>query len=80
MKQQNIALLDGFWDRLEEEIRKQNISKAQLAERCRIDRKSLYESPRSHHYICLPYLARLCAELHISADYLLFGEEGGKAV
>lgn len=77
MNMQNTALLDGFWDRIDEEIHKQNISKAQLAERCRFERKSLYESPQSHRYMCLPYFARLCAELHVSADYLLFGE-GGK--
>lgn len=80
MKQQNIALLGGFWDRLDEEISKQNINKMQLAERCGFERKMLYNPKRSNRYIILPYFARLCSALNVSADYLLFGEEGGKAV
>ena len=61
----------GFWDRLEEEIYKKGISKAELAKRCRFERKVLYEK-RSMY---LPYFARVCAELHVSADYILFGEK-----
>ena len=77
MKQQNIALLDGFWDRLDEEISKQNISKMQLSERCGFGRKTLYNPKRSKRYIRLVYFARICSALRVSADYLLFGEERG---
>ena len=77
MKQQNVALLDGFWDRLDEEISKQNISKMQLAERCGIDKKMLYNPKRSKRYIRLVYFTRICSVLGVSADYLLFGEERG---
>lgn len=42
MDTQNVALLDGFWDRLDEEISKRNINKKQLSRMCGIDRKILY--------------------------------------
>lgn len=73
MRTQNIALLDGFWDRLDEEIQKQNINKMQLAERCGFERKILYNPKRSNRYIRLVYFARICSALGVSADYLLFG-------
>ena len=73
MKTQNIALLDGFWDRLDEEIQKHGMSKTQLAERCGFNRRIL-SKPKSNSYIILPYFARLCSILNVSADYLMFGE------
>lgn len=73
MKRQNIALLDGFWDRLDEEIQKHGMSKTQLAERCGFNRRIL-SKPKNNSYIILPYFARLCSTLNVSADYLLFGE------
>ena len=76
MMQQNITPIDGFWDRLDEEIRKQNKNKKQVAEKCRFDRKILYRPKQTNRYIRVVYFARLCAELNVSADYLLFGEEG----
>lgn len=79
MKQQNIALLDGFWDRLDDTIYGKNRNKKGLAEQCGFDRKILNKR-NNNSYIILPYLARLCSALNVSADYLLFGEEGGKAV
>ena len=60
----------GFHDRVNAEIKKQNITKAELAKRCRFDRKNFYSEN-----LTLAYFARLCAELHVSADYLLFGKE-----
>ncbi len=70
-KRDNI-LIKEFWDRIENEIRRQNITKKQLAKRCRFDRKIL-----SGHktYMRTAYFARLCAELYVSADHLLLGEE-----
>lgn len=73
MKTQNIPLLDGFWDRLDEEIKKHGMSKTQLAERCGFNRRILTKR-KSSSYIILPYFARLCSALNVSADYLLFGE------
>ena len=60
----------GLWDRVEEAIGKENISKAELARRCGFDRKILHGQTNMY----LPYFARMCAELHVSADYLLFGK------
>lgn len=74
MKTQNITLLDGFWDRLDEEISKSGLNKKQLSQMCGIDRKTLYNPKRSNRYIRIVYLARICSVLKVSADYLLFGE------
>lgn len=74
MKQQDIALLDGFWDRLDEEISRRNLNKKLLSQMCGIDRKILYNPKRSDRYIRLVYFARICSALRVSADYLLFGE------
>ncbi len=74
MKQQNIALLDGFWDRLDEEIRKRGLDKKRLSQMCGINRKVLYNPNRRKRYINLVYFARICSALRVSADYLLFGE------
>ena len=74
MKQQNIALLDGFWDRLEETISKRDLNKNKLSQMCGINRKVLYNTNRRKRYINLVYFARICSALRVSADYLLFGE------
>jgi hypothetical protein len=60
----------GFWDRLESEIYKQNRSKAEIARKCHFDRKILSYCGN----MSLPYFARICKELNVSADYLLFGK------
>jgi len=73
MKQQNISLMEGFWDRLDETIYKQNRTKIALAKQCGFNRKTLYRR-KNNSYIILPYFARLCSALNVSADYLLFGE------
>lgn len=75
MKQENIALLSGFWDRVNDEIRKQHESKKLIAEKCGFNRKILDTPKRNNRYIRVVYFTRLCAELKVSADYLLFGEE-----
>lgn len=74
MKTQNAALLDGFWDRLDEEISKCSLNKQQISQICGINRKTLYNPKRSNRYIRLVYFARICSVLKVSADYLLFGE------
>lgn len=72
--QQDITLLDGFWDRVDEEIHKQNKSKKLVAEKCRFERRTLNRPKQNNRYIRIVYFARLCAELNVSADYLLFGK------
>ena len=74
MKQQNIALLDGFWDRLDEEIRRRGLDKKRLSQMCGFGRKALYNPKRNCRYIRLVYFMRICSALRVSADYLLFGE------
>ena len=74
MEQQNIAMLDGFWDRLDEEIRKRGLDKKRLSKMCGISRKTLYNPKRDSRYIRLVYFMRICSALRVSADYLLFGE------
>ena len=68
-------LMDDVWDRIEEEICRQNRSKLSISKQCGFDRKILYRN--SHRSIHLPYFARLCIVLNVSADYLLFGEKKG---
>jgi transcriptional regulator with XRE-family HTH domain len=74
MKQENITLLDGFWDRLDEEIQRHGMSKVQLAEKCGFERKMLYNPKHNGRYIRIVYFARICSALRVSADYLLFGK------
>ncbi len=76
MKQENIALLSGFWDRVNNEINKQHKSKKLIAEKCKFNRRILNTPKQNDRYIRIVYFARLCTELNVSADYLLFGEEG----
>lgn len=72
MKTQSVALLDGFWDRLDKAICDKNRTKTDISRQCGFNRKILYKHENS--YIILPYFARLCSALGVSADYLLFGE------
>ena len=71
-QKQDSILIEEFWNRIDIEIKRQNISKMQLAKRCRFDRKTLYNY---QNYMSTPYFSRLCAELHVSADNILFGDE-----
>lgn len=64
-------MVDDVWDRIDEEIRRQNLNKKELAKRCEFDRKNLF----GHRNMRILYFARLCKELNISADYLLFGND-----
>lgn len=61
----------GFWDRIDKEIYQQNRTKTDIADQCGFDRKIL----SSNGNLSLPYFARLCSVLNVSADYLLFGKE-----
>lgn len=74
MKTQNITLLDGFWDRLDEIIYSRKRTKKDVAKQCGFSRRILSKRKDSNSYMILPYLARICSALNVSADYLLFGE------
>lgn len=73
--QQDITLLDGFWDRVDDEMHRQNKSKRLVAERCRFERKTLYRSKQNNRYIRVVYFARLCVELNVSADIYCLEKE-----
>jgi len=62
--------VNGLWERINDEIRRQNRTKKDIAERCGFDRKALF----GYGNISLPNLAKLCKELDVSADYILFGK------
>lgn len=74
MGRPSYIFVEGFWERLEDEIYKQNRTKKDIAKQCGFDRKTLMRHS-AHDNICLPYFARLCSVLHVSADYLLFGKK-----
>lgn len=61
--------INGLWERINDEIWKQNKTKTGIAKRCGFERKVL----NGDSNISLPNLAKLCEELNVSADYLLFG-------
>lgn len=66
MARESHLWINGLWDRIDDEIYKQHKTKAQVAKSCRFDRRTLY----GEYNMSLPYFARLCAELGVSADYL----------
>ena len=72
MGRQSHIYIEGLWDRIDGEIHRQNRTKAGLARQCGFDRKILMRDTSSGT-ISLPYFARLCSALNVSADYLLFG-------
>lgn len=74
MARQSYLFVEGFWKRLDNGIYKQNRApKKDVAKQCGFDRKVLIRT--DHNNIYLPYFARLCNVLHVSADYLLVGKE-----
>lgn len=73
MARPSYIFVEGFWERLDDEIYKQNRTKVDLAKQCGFDRKILIRNS-GHDNICLPYFARICSALNVSADYLLFGK------
>ena len=60
----------GFWERINDEIYRQNRTKLEIAKQCGFDRKIL----SSYSNLSIVNLARLCSALNVSADYLLFGK------
>lgn len=61
--------LSDVWNRINSVISEQGTNKAEIAEKCGFNRKTLY----SYRNLTLTYFARLCEELNISADFFLFG-------
>ena len=67
----DILNLNGFWDRVDDEIRQQNKTKHEVAEKCGFEANALIE----HRNMPISYLKQLCEVLNISADYLLYGND-----
>lgn len=63
--------INGLWDRINNEIYRQNKTKKGIAERCGFERRNMY----GYNNLALPNFALLCKELNVSADYLLFGKK-----
>ena len=63
--------INGLWDRINDEIYRQDKTKKDVAEKCGFSRAVLFE----YNNLSLPAFALLCKELNVSADYLLFGKK-----
>lgn len=61
--------LVNVWGRINSVIAEEGTNKKAVAEKCGFDRKSLFR----YGNLTLTYFARLCEELNVSADFLLFG-------
>lgn len=71
MARPSYIFVEGFWERIDEEIYNQDRTKKDIAKQCGFDRKLL----SSYSNLSLPYFARLCSVLNVSAYYLLFGKK-----
>ena len=63
--------LHDFWERVDETIYSLGRNKKEVAQKCGFDRKNLID----RRNISTFFLAKLCKELNVSADYLLFGND-----
>lgn len=65
--------LEGFADRLRDEMYDKNITQVELSERIGMERKSIGKYVNGESTPNCLFLARICKYLDVSADYLLFG-------
>lgn len=63
--------ISDFWWRVERQLYIQNRTKKEVAIKCGFDRKNLIEKRN----LSTSFLIKLCQELNVSADYLLFGKD-----
>ena len=63
--------IKGLWDRINDEIYRQNKIKKDIAEKCGFNRQDMF----GYCNLTLPHFALLCKELNVSADYLLFDKK-----
>lgn len=63
--------INGLWDRINDEIYRQNKTKKDVAKRCGFERRIMF----GYNNLAIPNFALLCKELNVSADYLLFGKK-----
>ena len=65
----------GFADRLRKVMDEHNVSAIKLGKMIGVRRTTVYEWLWGNVMPNSLYLARICANLKVSADYLLFGED-----
>lgn len=58
--------IEGFHERLDTACKSTGLSKAEIARRCKFDRKTLY--PPAHVMMSPVYIARFCAVTHTDAN------------
>lgn len=63
--------ISDFWWRVERQLYIQNRTKLEVASKCGFDRKILIEKRN----LSTSFMRKLCQELNVSADYLLFGKD-----
>lgn len=63
--------INGLWDRINDEIYRQDKTKKDVALKCGVSRKVFF----NYNNPSIPTFALLCKELNVSADYLLFGQK-----
>lgn len=68
---EDIKILEDIWNRINEEIRAKGITKRELAKRCDFDRKNLF----GNRSMGILYFLKLCKELEVSTDYILYGND-----
>lgn len=64
-------ILDEIWNRIDEEIKSKGITKKELAKRCGFERKSLF----SRRSMGILNFMKICKELDVSTDYILYGND-----
>ena len=69
--EQDRTWMRHMWYRINDTIREQKKTKKDIAIRCGFDRKCLI----GENNIAVEKLYKICKELNVSADYLLFGTE-----
>ena len=69
MVEQDTVLIDGFWDRIDEEIHKQNKSKLQVAKKCKFDRKHYTDLKIT--VICASYICKIMCSITCQCRLLI---------
>ena len=75
MSRRTYPPMHGAAERLNDAWLKDGRAKYLLAQRIGVDRKTLYGILNGDLGGSVTVFARLCAELHVSTDYILYGKE-----
>ena len=75
MQDLNRYQLAGFSERLNDAIRDSGISKKNLAKKVKISKNTLNNYANGYQVPNATILAKICTELKITSDWLLYGKE-----